>query len=215
MNLNDYELFQKHVTIQHSAYELPQNTTTEKEIYKCNKEVCINQSFYNRSEFAKHLFNHSDCEVICINKNCSSTCKTYGAWRTHTSNYHRDQSYSDIKICYRNDNSNFLSNQLTNNECDNAMETDQITETLVEPNYLQEMQVPENRDDILDSDNSFEDLYMKTYLKYNLKYLVQSYVIEEIFNDIVEFVKINNQHIIDGIQTSVSNCTNLKISHKM
>ena len=45
---------------------------------------------------------------------------------------------------------------------------------------------------------------MITHLKYTSKYVVQNYVIEEIFNDVVEFINIINSEVVNLIKKSSS-----------
>ena len=175
-----------------------------KEIYKCDQNICNNEQFNTISELIGHIGSHlklnKSTEINCLFKSCPQNycSNSYTGYKSHISRHNDLKTYLNIKDCFKRLNEpevNILEDniEMLDNNLDDIVLTDDIDlheisqeESInLENNYL---------------DKVLEEYYKKMYLKLSSKYLVQKFVIDEIYEDILEILKINNSDFINRIE---------------
>ncbi len=183
----DFYKFERHLRTHIEM--IPNNRLNVKETFHCPKETCQNIDFKSRADLIRHLLSHDPQGIPCIYENCDAEkITTYNSFKTHFSLHHRHATYENLLSKYRQTGDPLLVQSFN----ESLIEPMQVDHPSIDSNFLQTEPKHENSSNLNDQLN---DLYMTTYLKYTSKYAVQNYVIEEIFNDVVEFININNREI--------------------
>ncbi len=210
----DYYKFQTH-SLTHKATNANLERLNLKEIYLCPKLTCVNLEF-DRAKLTQHLLIHQPEGINCIYAGCSSKLSTYASAKNHFSIIHRHCTYENVDLNYRIPiPSNKVDSQVISST-ENDTEVMDIgdcsdDENINQSTNLETLNLYSNLYSKINfSSEQLTNLYMTTYLKYSSKYAVQDYVIEEINNDIVEFIKINNKAIVDFVLESSSSDPILK-----
>jgi hypothetical protein len=190
-----FSAIEKHFEKNHSNNLVPFNNLQQ--IYKCNHDICVGVEFNELKDLLSHLQNHYelnksknfDFSQVCLYKNCISTLTSFNSFKSHNSKHSIiDKNYENVKDIYVK----YLQANLEAN-----LEIDEANLEIDEVNI--EMHEDITHDSVINEENEetiMSDIYMRMHLKFSSKYLIQSYVLEEIFLDFKELLKINNADLI-------------------
>lgn len=212
---NDYNVFKQHAKALHLDNLILRTKNDLPEIYVCNDDLCSSLKFNNQSDLINHLETHLNVnknEIECLY--CENSYANKNSYRKHASHYHRGVGFKQVKNSFK-----FIPIENNNNNDDiemNDLELDNIQPIDLEHNNLatvENNQTNVSVNETSNSDTNIEelcDLYNKTYLKYNSLHMIPNYVCSEIFEDIGNFISLNNSIIINTIRLLVGNNVEFK-----
>ena len=238
-NLDSYEKMKKHMKKNHifridhfQVHNLP-------EIYICNHLLCSAEEFKTRPDLISHLHQHcmlNNSELKCIYKNCNyetpniPNVRSPPNYANHLNRLHKNSTFLNVQDLYKKDqstNQNYIPNT-HNDDLEMAwLPTSPTTdvpsnpataptatahsEPTIEQSVTIEATPPNGHKAkaLFSNLDELNYLYQTSYMKYNAVHLIPNDVVDEIFIDIQNFIKINNRDIIEKITYFSNNCPEL------
>ena len=172
--------FQNHLEKHHKNNEDLKINAIKCNVSRCDYNLKNINDLY--SHYYKHLESNNGELIVCFYKDCNYQATTKARFQTHLYSYHKKDTMNLKK--------EFL--PVIDSEAEVEI---QIDNSEYEPIETIESSNEPQSNKYLD----LENFYMRLYLKLKDKYLIPKYKCDEIFEDINEIIKLNNNYVIDMI----------------